>query len=699
MKYLLYNYKVRLFFLVLFVALFPIMSEAQQAQKVKRVNPNIPYTFSSKSSAYKYLDGGTVVPALSKDDAVSGKLPIGFPFQLGCDFYSDFYASSNGTLSFNDPFVSMNNGSYILSMSRYANLTLLAPLWDNLNGDRGIFSYKTTGTAPNQVFIAEWKNWKWFYNATSAVISFQVKLYEGSNRIEYIYNQEPSPNTSGSASIGIFNANTLNAEAKQLWINNTSESPVASTSITENINIRPASGQVYRFTRNDTDASCDGVVYYGQTIINPNGGTNANDGLKIILSGAANMQIIRNGKGQIHKPDNYLPYGTTNPYNVTGPGAHGVALAVGNSYFTGGELVPVYGEDQRLEVVSSTQQGAIESTPGHFVNEIKLAAVKNRLTYYLTVKYVYNLPENNFYIDYTVTIPEGNTEEVKLAHGWDTFLQGSDSGPGFVLGTAPSLVVGVKREPSFEAFEFVKGIPWSGYFSANYGSLNTDLGWDTTFKNTIDPDPTTDNGIGISMNFGKIPGSFTSSNKLVFACEAGDVAPALANKGGICQGMVLDLNSLIISPTPPGSVIVWKDSKDEVVADPTTVITEGTYKAYYHSVKYDCDSPVATTVVKQDTSCGICYKPGVVTGTQTGSPLAVISTLDRKNHPAVNTRSGALILESKEKGFVISRIASPETAIAVPVEGMLVYDTTSNCLKLYNGIIWNCIEQTCVDND
>jgi hypothetical protein len=40
------------------------------------------------------------------------------------------------------------------------------------------------------------------------------------------------------------------------------------------------------------------------------------------------------------------------------------------------------------------------------------------------------------------------------------------------------------------------------------------------------------------MNFGKILGSFTSSNKLVFACEAGDVAPALANIGGICQGMV-----------------------------------------------------------------------------------------------------------------------------------------------------------------
>jgi hypothetical protein len=698
MKYLLYNYRAGSFFLVLFAMLFPIISEAQQEQYITRVNPNIPYTFSSKSSTYAYLDGGTVVPVLSKDDAVSDKIRIGFSFQLGCDFYSDFYASSNGTLSFNDPFVSNSNGSYILSVNPYSNLTLLAPLWDDLNGDGGTFSYKTEGMAPNRVFTAEWKNWKWYYNASSATVSFQVKLYEGTNAIEYVYNQEPTLNTLGSASIGIFNANTLNAEAKQLWLNNASESPVASIDITDDINRRPASGQVYRFTRNDTHASCDGVAYYGQTIINPGGGTNANDGLKIILSGTANMQILRNGKGQIFSSSNNLPYGTTHPYNVPGT-THGLVLAVGDTHFTGGSLVPVYGSDQQLEVISSTPQNNIESSPGHFVNEIKLAAVKKELTYYLTVKYSYDFPENDFFIDYTVNIPAGNTEEVKLAHGWDTYLQGSDAGPGFVLGTAPNLVVGVKREPSFEAFEYIGGVPWSGYFSANFGALNADLGAETTFKNTIDPDPDTDNGIGISMNFGKVPGSFTSSNKLVFSCEAGDVAPALANKGGICRGMVLDLNSLITSPTPPGTVLIWEDDKGAAVTDPTRVTTAGTYTAYYHSVKYNCDSPAATIVVTHDTTCGVCYMPGVVSGAQSGPPLAVISTLDRKNYPAINPRNGALILESKEKGFAISKVASPETAIAVPVEGMLVFDTTSNCLKLYNGIIWNCMEQTCVDNN
>ncbi|AYN03812.1 hypothetical protein [Flavobacterium sp. 140616W15] len=700
MKYLLYNYKARLIFLVLFVVLFPIISEAQEAQKTWRIDTNIPYTFSSESSVYKYIDGGIIVPSLSADDAISSWLDIGFPFQFGCETYTRFYASSNGIFTFNYRLIGPVNENSPLS-SWDSNITLLAPLWDDLNGEGGTFSYKTIGTAPNRIFTAEWKNWKWLHVTSPPVISFQVKLYEGTNTIEYVYNQETSNKANASASIGMFNENTLNAAAKQLWLNNSSKNPVASINFTDTINTSPASGQVYRFIRNDTDDSCK-KDYYGQTIINPKGGKNVNDGLRITLSGSANMQIRKFGSGQIFNTYNEVLYGTSIPYE--GPARsvssiHGVVLSVGNTYFSGGTLTP--SGTTKLEVVSSTQQSLIESPVGHFVNEIKLAAVKNDLTYYLTIKYVYDFPENYFFIDYTVTIPEGNTEEVKLAHGWDSYFVGGKEEPGFVSGTAPNLVVGVKR-PSpyayYQAFEYIGGVPWSGYFAAHYNLLNIDLGRDMTFKNTINPGPS-NNGIGISMNFGKIPGSFTSSNKLVFACNAGNVAPAVANKGGICQGMVLDLNSLITSSTPPGAVVVWKDAKGAVVTDPITVTTAGTYTVYYHSEKYNCDSPTATIVVKQDTSCGVCYKPGVVNGAQTSSPLAVISTLDRKNHPAVNPRNGALILESKEKGFAINKVASPETAIAVPVEGMLVYDTTSNCLKLYNGIIWNCIEQTCVDNN
>ena len=36
----------------------------------------------------------------------------------------------------------------------------------------------------------EWSNWQWASGADLSSISFQVKLYEGTNVIEFVYNQE-----------------------------------------------------------------------------------------------------------------------------------------------------------------------------------------------------------------------------------------------------------------------------------------------------------------------------------------------------------------------------------------------------------------------------------------------------------------------------------------------------------------------------
>ncbi len=156
---------------MIIVSLVSLKSIAQEAQGQEI--PNIPYVFSSGNSTYTPLNNGTIIAKLSTDEAVSDKLPLGFSFQLGCQTYSDFYASSNGTISFNNPFSTYKN---LIAELTPADLTLLAPLWDDLNGTGGTFSYSTTDVAPNRVFTAEWKNWKWNLYATSATISFQVKL-------------------------------------------------------------------------------------------------------------------------------------------------------------------------------------------------------------------------------------------------------------------------------------------------------------------------------------------------------------------------------------------------------------------------------------------------------------------------------------------------------------------------------------------
>lgn len=94
-----------------------------------------------------------------------------------------------------------------------------------------------------------------------------------------------------------------------------------------------------------------------------------------------------------------------------------------------------------------------------------------------------------------------------------------------------------------------------------------------------------------------------------------------------------------------------------------------------------------------------CTKPGmsgVAAQTNVG-----ISTLDRNvenwlSDPAQNKLGAYIALESKESAMVITRNANPNM-IQNPIEGMLIWDTTENCLKLFKGpnFGWKCISRGC----
>lgn len=82
------------------------------------------------------------------------------------------------------------------------------------------------------------------------------------------------------------------------------------------------------------------------------------------------------------------------------------------------------------------------------------------------------------------------------------------------------------------------------------------------------------------------------------------------------------------------------------------------------------------------------------TGDNTSSAPIGISTLQHEGDDWIaEYKGGHLVLESPTKAFVITQVDDAESAIAEPVEGMLVYDTSDNCIKLYNGTAWSCIQQ------
>ncbi len=137
------------------------------------------------------------------------------------------------------------------------------------------------------------------------------------------------------------------------------------------------------------------------------------------------------------------------------------------------------------------------------------------------------------------------------------------------------------------------------------------------------------------------------------------------------------------------------------------------------SLPADTIDPVSANNTATDTDNGtsVCYKPAIIDATNTYPSKHGITSLGRagaenSNWPMVR-QSAWSVLEAKTKGFVINRVkfnasnqpvADNGTTLVItsPVEGMIVYDTTNNCLKVYtsnNGgstFAWHCISaQTC----
>lgn len=238
---------VRLSLLSLVLALL-LLARPGQAQDVST------YQFAASSGTFVPITGGTVVNALATGNAtMANAINLPFTFYYGGTAYTAVRATTEGYLDLYGYGSAYSNNSL-------SNNTFLAPLWDDLDGTGGTASYSITGTAPNRVFTFEWLNWRWSATATVANISFQAKLYEGTNRIQFVYRPEAGAFSIStvSASIGFDGGSTYTGDSNNyrnfISLSDASANPtlvnnqVSSATSFNNINTRPAAGQTYTFT-------------------------------------------------------------------------------------------------------------------------------------------------------------------------------------------------------------------------------------------------------------------------------------------------------------------------------------------------------------------------------------------------------------------------------------------------------------------
>lgn len=103
-----------------------------------------------------------------------------------------------------------------------------------------------------------------------------------------------------------------------------------------------------------------------------------------------------------------------------------------------------------------------------------------------------------------------------------------------------------------------------------------------------------------------------------------------------------------------------------------------------------------------------CYKPANTNGDALETPVGITALKRAGEQWPMERKGGWLALEAKTKGMVLNRVPFDSTGnpIGIPtanfVEGMAVYDTTNNCLKIYTSVdngssfAWHCFNtQTC----
>lgn len=177
-----------------------------------------------------------------------------------------------------------------------------------------------------------------------------------------------------------------------------------------------------------------------------------------------------------------------------------------------------------------------------------------------------------------------------------------------------------------------------------------------------------------------------------------------------CPSETVDLTALPHSAVPSGAELVWYkdgpyDGGGTLVADPETV-GNGIYWPYFYDELNDCHSPIGSPVVVAIKSCiTYCTKPGTA-GTALASSVGILT---KGTEPSVTgwpetVPNGYLVLDAETKGMVVTHMTTDEINALTPVEGMLVYDTEEQCVKLYRGTSpgvqttktgWVCIERIC----
>jgi hypothetical protein len=141
--------------------------------------------------------GTQIGPFSNYDDAVVSGNPIGFSFTFYGAPFTTVNISTNGNAQFGGTNTSFTNTN-LLTNNTPSGSHWIAPFWDDLDASNATFTppngevfIQTLGSVGSRRFIMQWNRWGHNDDGGTGVfgddITFEIKLNEGSNSIDFVY--------------------------------------------------------------------------------------------------------------------------------------------------------------------------------------------------------------------------------------------------------------------------------------------------------------------------------------------------------------------------------------------------------------------------------------------------------------------------------------------------------------------------------
>jgi hypothetical protein len=264
------------------LSLFLIFSLGIQTVVIAQSVANYTTTRSTGISYNSIVSTGNAIDSwrnnagFSQDDNRSIATNIGFDFWYNGTMYNQFSVSTNGFVDFStstaDGGASGGAFSYINTVFSNTNAgtrtyPALAPFYDDMMAQGGIealgnsIKYLTTGSAPNRVLTIEWINMAVYGNTTPS-LNFQVKLYETTGFIEFVYGTMTQGTHGFSYTCGL-NSQTASNTTANLKLQQTANSNTFSNTQQNNLNTLPANNSQITLTPpTTTPASPSGTLTF-----------------------------------------------------------------------------------------------------------------------------------------------------------------------------------------------------------------------------------------------------------------------------------------------------------------------------------------------------------------------------------------------------------------------------------------------------